>query len=297
VPSVLVFGSVHIDHLLRVPRFPLPGETLSGESGGRQLGGKAVNQALAASKTVPTWLVAAIGHDRAGQQASERLEADGVAAYLEVIPELPTGESVALLEPDGENRAVILPGANHGLTAQMVIRQIERFQPSLVVTQLESHPETTDKVLDHCGKQRIPVLLNAAPYRTLAPIQIAQLEYLVVNQLEAQQLFGLEVSDHGLPDLEVLPGVSAKHTLVTLGAAGVLHFEAGQRTNYVPAPQVNVITSHGAGDVFVGTFAAQLVQGQPIHTALEQATIAASRHVETGASTSMHLESDRPHRR
>jgi ribokinase len=201
VPSVLVFGSVHIDHLLRVPRFPLPGETLSGESGGRQLGGKAVNQALAASKTVPTWLVAAIGHDRAGQQASERLEADGVAAYLEVIPELPTGESVALLEPDGENRAVILPGANHGLTAQMVIRQIERFQPSLVVTQLESHPETTDKVLDHCGKQRIPVLLNAAPYRTLAPIQIAQLEYLVVNQLEAQQLFGLEVSDHGLRDL------------------------------------------------------------------------------------------------
>jgi ribokinase len=292
VPSVLVFGSVHIDHLLRVPRFPLPGETLSGETVGRQLGGKAVNQALAASKTVQTWLVAAIGNDWAGQQASERLEADGIAPYLEVVPSLPTGESVAMLEPDGENRAVILPGANHGLTAQMVIRQIERFQPSLVVTQLESHPETTNKVLDHCGKQRIPVLLNAAPYRTLAPIQLAQLEYLVVNQLEAQQLFGLEV-----PKADVLPGVSAKHTLVTLGAAGVLHFEAGQRVAHIPAPKVNVITSHGAGDVFVGTFAAQVVQGQPIQTALEHSVLAASRHVETGASTSMHLEPDRPHRR
>jgi ribokinase len=292
VPSVLVFGSVHIDHLLRVPRFPLPGETLSGETVGRQLGGKAVNQALAASKTVQTWLVAAIGDDRAGQQASERLEADGIAAYLEVLSGFSTGESVALLEPDGENRAVILPGANHGLTAQVVINQIERFQPSLVVTQLESHPETTNKVLDHCGKQRIPVLLNAAPYRTLSPIQLAQLEYLVVNQLEAQQLFGLEISK-----AEVLPGVSAKHTLVTLGAEGVLHFEAGQRIAHIPAPKVNVITSHGAGDVFVGTFAAQLVQGQPIHTALEHSVLAASRHVETGASTSMHLEPDPPHRR
>jgi ribokinase len=292
VPSVLVFGSVHIDHLIRVPRFPLPGETLSGETIGRQLGGKAVNQALAASKTVQTWLVAAIGNDWAGGQASERLESGGIAAYLEVLPGLPTGESVALLEPDGENRAVILPGANHGLRAQVVIRQIERFRPGLVVTQLESHPETTEKVLDYCANIDIPVLLNAAPYRPLTPNQLVQLEYLVVNQLEAQQLFGLEVSK-----ADLLPGVSAKHTLVTLGAAGVLHFEAGQRVAHIPAPKVTVRTSHGAGDVFVGTLAAQLVQGQPMHTALEQATIAAARHVETGASTSMHLEPDPPHRR
>jgi ribokinase len=289
VPSVLVFGSVHIDHLLRVPRFPLPGETLSGETVGRQLGGKAVNQALAAAGIIATHLVAAIGHDRGGEQAHERLEAGGVSTHLEILPNLPTGESVALLEPDGENRAVILPGANHGLRAKMVIRQIERFQPSLVVTQLESNPETTDHVLEHCGKQHIPLLLNAAPYRPLKPAQLAQLEYLVVNQLEAQQLFGFELSD-----AQLLPGVSAKHTLVTLGAAGVLHFAAGQRTAHIPAPKVNVTTSHGAGDVFVGTLAAQLVQGQPIQTALEQATIAASRHVETGASSLIHLEPDPP---
>jgi ribokinase len=289
VPSLLVFGSVHIDHLLRVPRFPLPGETLSGETVGRQLGGKAVNQALTAARIVPTWLVAAIGDDRAGEQASERLEAGGVAAYLQVLPGLATGESVALLEPDGENRAVILPGANHGLTAQVVIRQIERFEPSLVVTQSESNPETTDKVLEHCADVGIPVLLNAAPYRPLTPNQLGQLEYLVVNQLEAQQLFGLELSD-----ATVLPGVSAKHTLVTLGAEGVLYFSAGQRMAHIPAPKVTVRTSHGAGDVFVGTLAAQLVLGQPMQTALEQATIAASRHVETGASSLMHLEPDPP---
>jgi ribokinase len=297
VPSVLVFGSVHIDHLLRVPRFPLPGETLSGETLGRQLGGKAVNQALAASKIVQTHLIAAIGDDRTGGQASERLEAGGVAAYLEVLPGLPTGESVAMLEPDGENRAVILPGANHGLTGRMVIRQIERFRPNLVVTQLESHPETTDQVIEHCAKQQIPMLLNAAPYRPLKPAQIAQLEYLVVNQLEAQQLFGLELSDHALFDLQILPGVSAKHTLVTLGAEGVLHFEAGQRIAHIPALRVNVTTSHGAGDVFVGTLAAQLVQGQVIQTALEQATIAASKHVETGALPLMRIEPDPQHRR
>jgi ribokinase len=288
MPSILVFGSVHIDHLLRVPRFPLPGETLSGETVGRQLGGKAVNQALAAAGIIPTHLVAAVGHDRAGEQAHERLEAGGVLTHFEILPGLPTGESVALLEPDGENRAVILPGANHGLRAQVVINRIEMFQPTLVVTQLESHPETTDNVLEHCADLGIPVLLNAAPYRSLKPAQIAQLEYLVVNQLE-QQLFGLEVVK-----ADVLPGISAKHTLVTLGAAGVLHFETGKRTAHIPAPKVNVSTSHGAGDVFVGTLAAQLVQGQPIHTALEQATIVASRHVETGASSLMHLEPDPP---
>jgi ribokinase len=292
MPSLLVFGSVHIDHLISVSRCPLPGETLSGETAWRQLGGKAVNQALTAAKSVATRLVAAVGNDRFGQQALERLTAAGVSVHLEVVSDLPTGESVALLEPDGENRAVILSGANHGLTAQMVIDQIKSFQPSLVVTQLESLPEATDKVLEYCREFGIPVLLNAAPYRLLSPAQLESIEYLVVNQIEAEQLFSLEVSA-----AVVLPGVSAKHTLVTLGAKGVLHFEAGHRTVHIPAPKIKVATSHGAGDVFVGTLAAQIVHGYPIQIALKEATIKASRHVENGALALMRLESDSPQRR
>jgi ribokinase len=287
MPSLLVFGSVHIDHLISVPRSPLPGETLSGETLGRQLGGKAVNQALAAAQNVSTRLVAAVGNDRFGQLALERLTAGGVTAHLEVVSDLPTGESVALLEPNGENRAVILPGANRGLSAQMVIDQIKSAQPSLVVTQLESRPATTTKILEHCRDQGISVLLNAAPYRALTSSQLESIQYLVVNQLEAEQLFDLEVSS-----ASVLPGVAPKHTLVTLGAQGVLHFVAGQRLAHVPAPTVKVNTSHGAGDVFIGTLAAQLVQNHSIQTALEHATLAASRHVENGASSLMLLEPD-----
>jgi ribokinase len=292
MPKLLVFGSLHIDHLIRVSRCPLPGETLIGEMAWRQLGGKAVNQALAAAKSVPTRLVAAVGNDRFAEQALERLEAGGVSVHLEILPNLATGESVALLEPNGENRAVILPGANHGLSAPMVIDQIKNFQPSLVLAQLESRPDTTDKVLEYCHDHSIPVLLNAAPYRPLSAAQLEQIEYLVVNQIEAEQLFDLEN-----PDVLVLPGVSPKHTLVTLGAKGVLHFATGQRLVHVPAPKVKIITSHGAGDVFVGTFAAQIVQDHSLQTALKEATIKASSHVENGASALMRLESDLPQRR
>lgn len=292
MPRLLVFGSVHLDHLVRVPRWPLPGETLTGQGSERQLGGKALNQALAAAHIVPTRLVVAVGDDRAGEQVGERLAAGGVSAYLETLPGLPTGESVALLEPGGENRAIILPGANRGLTAATVIGEIERFQPAMVITQLESQPDTTDRVLEYCASRGIPVLLNAAPYRPLAPVQLERLEYLVVNGVEARQLFGLED-----PEVEVIPGASARHTVITLGAEGVVYFEGGYRSIRLPAPKVKVTTSHGAGDVFVGTLAALITQGHPIKAALEQSTLAASHHVEVGAASLVRIGPDQPQRR
>ena len=115
--AVVVVGSIHVDHMMRVERLPEPGETGVAIEAWTQLGGKATNQAIACAAHVPTALVGCVGDDVEGEHAVEQLERAGVQARVRRVPNRSTGSSVALVDAGGENLAVISGGANEELSA------------------------------------------------------------------------------------------------------------------------------------------------------------------------------------
>lgn len=274
--DVLVVGSIHLDRMVRVAHFPLPGETALALDAWTQLGGKAANQAVASANLHPTRLVACIGDDGEGAQVRAALERHRVDARLRISPQSATGSSVALIDDGGENVGVISPAANADLLPGDVLPLLDAARPALVLCQWESPLRTLREVFQAARARGIPTLLNAAPwrpeYRDLLPLA----DHVIVNAVEAAAWVGRDV--RGQP--ETLP-FHHPHVTVTLGADGASHYEEGRLTLHQPAPRVQARSTHGAGDHFVGTLAALTARGLPLEEALRQAGHSAAAFVQT----------------
>lgn len=281
--DVLVVGSIHLDRMVRVARFPVPGETALALEGWSQLGGKAANQAVASAALHPTRLVACIGADGEGAQVRAILERHRVDARLRVSAHTATGSSVALIDAQGENVGVILPAANAELVPEGVLPLLEAERPALLLCQWESPLETLRAVLQAAAERGIPSLLNAAPwrpeYRELLPLA----KHVVVNAVEAAAWIGRDV--RGQPDQ--LP-FDHPDVTVTLGAEGASHYRQDRLMLHQSAPRVRAESTHGAGDRFVGTLAALLAQNRPLDAALRQAGDAAATFVQSLHKPDLH---------
>ena len=287
---IVVLGSVNADLALRCERLPRPGETVHGEDFQTVPGGKGANQAVAAARLGGrVEFVGCVGDDAFGAEARTTLEREGIGtAGLRTQAGVPTGVAMILVERSGQNSIALAAGANAMLDVAQVDGSAAAIAcASLLVCQLESPLGAVQHAIGIARRHGVPVLLNPAPARPLAPALLGEVDILVPNESEAALLIGASGTLDPVRAASALRGQSTATVIVTLGGEGVcIADERGTRR--WPAPRVQAVDTTGAGDTFIGAFAVARQEGLGTDEAVRFAQRAAALSVmRAGAMASM----------
>ncbi len=288
--SVCVVGSFMMDLVLRAPRRPSPGETVLGTSFQTFLGGKGFNQAIAAVRAGSrTALVGRVGRDQFGDEFLACLRREGVdASYVAVDDEEGTGVAVPLIDDAGENSIVAVPRANFRVSVDDVDAAGDLITSATVVLlQLELPADTVAAAARAAREAGVTVILNPAPAVAAVEAFAGLVDLVVANRAEAAQLTGLPAGTEPERAARTLAEGVGADVIVTLGDAGAVIVD-GQGVSPIPAYDVPVVDSVGAGDAFCGVLAAGLARGAPLRTAATSASAAGALAVmKAGAEPSM----------
>lgn len=283
-PVVVVVGSLHYDIMVDAPDRPRKGETVTGFGWRPKFGGKGGNQAVAAAKAgADVRMAGAVGNDDFGRFLLSNLTSAGVdASRVARVDHTGSGMSVAITDADGDYGAVIVSGANTATNPESLSDPALWQGAGILVLQNEI-PEPVNLAAAKAARRAgVPVCLNAAPYRPLTDEFSQLVDILVVNAIEAEQFSGHPVNDL-VSARDAALTLSSRYAIVvvTAGGDGVVGIERGHEPVAVPAMQVRLVSTHGAGDVFVGSFATALAGGQAFAECLNVANRAAAIHVST----------------
>jgi len=289
---IVVIGSINMDLVLRVPRMPLPGETLTGGAFQTIPGGKGANQAVACARLgrAAVAMVGCVGDDAFGQTLRAALVADGIdVSHVTALPGVASGIASILVDADGQNSIVIAGGANDQLSPAHIDAALPLIaRASIVVLQLETPLETVRHAIGVAHGLGKTVVLNPAPAAGLPTSVLGQVDYLVPNEIEAAMLLGGHAcADDHAGSAAVLQAMGCRNVLVTLGAKGV-HAALADGSRDFPARAVKAVDTTAAGDTFIGGFVAALAGGADPASAIDlgqrAAAIGVTRH---GAQTSI----------
>ena len=277
--KILVVGSLHLDVIVHSSRLPKPDETLLGDNVSYRFGGKGGNQAVAAAKIdVQVFMAGRIGTDNFGKQiydtlSNQNINLDG----LKMVDEA-TGMSVALIGSDGIYCAVVVSGANQTIDLSEIAVPDDL---TVLVLQNEINTDANFEIIKKVPKSTF-IILNAAPALTPNKDFFERIDLLVVNQLEAKMLLNEEPSIfNNLDALRKLQNLGPKEVIITMGADGYTGISKNGEIFSEPGIKVDVLSTHGAGDSFVGTLAAFICKGEPINIAAQYAQASSALHVKT----------------
>ena len=277
--KILVLGSLHLDVIVHSSRLPKPDETLLGDKVTYRFGGKGGNQALAAAKIdVQVFMAGRIGTDNFGNQiydtlSNQNINLDG----LKMVDEA-TGMSVALIGYDGIYSAVVVSGVNQTIDLSEIAVPDDL---SVLVLQNEINTNANFDIVKKVPESTF-VIFNAAPALTPNKDFFERIDLLIVNQLEAKMLINEEPSIFNNFDaLQKLQNLGPKEVIITLGADGYTGISKNEEIFSEPGIKVDVLSTHGAGDSFVGTLAAFICKGEPISVAAQYAQASSALHVKT----------------
>jgi ribokinase len=271
-----VIGSINTDLVTTIDRIPAAGETRAAISFSTGRGGKGANQAVAAARNgARIVFVGAVGDDDSGRDAVAALQADEIdVTHIARRAGVSTGTASIIVEETGENRILIAPGANATLQPADIDRAASSLAGcDLILLQLEIPLATVRHAIGVAAAAGVPVLLNPAPATPdLLADDLGTVRFLVPNETELSILTGVladteqHVTDSGTGLLK--RGVGA--VIVTRGDAGALLIEpAGTRV--FPTEPVTPVDTTGAGDAFVGSFAAHWAIHHDVQAAIAHA--------------------------
>lgn len=266
--KIVVVGSLNADFVLRVARFPVPGETITGQRFDLFPGGKGANQAYAAARLgANVSLIGQVGNDSQGAWLKQNLESAGVdVSQVGVDRSVSSGVATITINSDGQNQIIIVPGAN-GTFGLDQLRSSESVLKTarLVLLQLEIPIETVVAAAQMAKQAGATVVLDPAPAQDLPDELLACADYLTPNETE---LAALTHSSHQtLPRAEagrlarMLQARGARKVLLKMGAAGAL-LVGSTSEHYWPVIPVTVLDTTAAGDAFNAAFAYGLSEGQ-----------------------------------
>ncbi|MFB9215797.1 ribokinase [Vibrio sinaloensis] len=290
--KLVVLGSVNADHVLQVPSFPRPGETLHGRNYQVIPGGKGANQAVAAARlNADTGFIACVGDDAFGINIRENFKLDNIdIAGVKMQPNCPTGIAMIQVADSGENSICISAEANAKLTADAIESDLERIrQAKYLLMQLETPMCGIEKAAQVAKEAKTNVILNPAPARELPDSLLACVDVITPNETEAELLTGIVVSDNESAQeaANVLHRKGIEIVMITLGAKGVWLSQNG-RGELIAGFKVDATDTTAAGDTFNGALVTGLLEDLPLESAIKFAHAAAAISVTRfGAQTSI----------
>ncbi|MCD9530175.1 ribokinase [Photobacterium carnosum] len=290
--KLVVLGSVNADHVLQVPSFPRPGETLHGRNYQVIPGGKGANQAVAAARlNADIGFIACVGDDSFGINIRENFRMDGIdITAVKMQPNCPTGIAMIQVSDSGENSICLSAEANAKLTAAAIEPDLERIrQADYLLMQLETPLCGIEKAAQVAKDANTIVILNPAPARVLSDELLACVDMITPNETEAEVLTGVTVTDaeSAQQAANILHAKGIQTVMITLGAKGVWLSQEG-RGEIIAGFRVEATDTTAAGDTFNGAFVTGLLDGLVLESAIKFAHAAAAISVTRfGAQTSI----------
>ncbi|MCG6342141.1 ribokinase [Vibrio fluvialis] len=290
--KLVVLGSVNADHVLQVPSFPRPGETLHGRNYQVIPGGKGANQAVAAARLkADIGFIACVGDDSFGINIRESFKLDGMnISGVKMQPNCPTGIAMIQVSDSGENSICISAEANARLTAEAIEPDLARIREAkYLLMQLETPIDGIVKAAKVAKEARTNVILNPAPARELPDELLSRVDVITPNETEAEVLTGITVTDDASAQLaaDALHRKGIEIVMITLGAKGVWLSQNGRGT-LIPGFRVQATDTTAAGDTFNGALVTGLLEEMPLESAIKFAHAAAAISVTRfGAQTSI----------
>jgi ribokinase len=278
-----------VDLIAYTDAVPKAGETLVAREFAMGCGGKGANQAVAASRLgADVLMMGRVGDDAFADNTLANFEQYGVSTeFVTRVPGVSSGVAPIWVDADSQNRILIIPGANMHLQPADIDAAADRLrQCGMIILQLEIPLETVYAAIDFGNAHGIPVLLNPAPASRELDIDYAcRCDYFVPNETELEILTDMPVGtdDEIAAAAASLLGRGLKNLIVTLGDKGALWLHGDER-RHVTAPAVSAVDTTGAGDAFIGCFAAEIAGETAVEEAIARAVRYAS-HSVTGKGT------------
>lgn len=276
-PRIAVVGSANVDMTTFAEHFPKAGETIFGQNFDLGFGGKGANQAVAAKLCgADVFMVARVGSDLFGPATIKNFEALGIdATHVKQVEGMSSGVAPIFVEPSGQNRIIVVKGANDKLrpadvdAAADVLKDVQ-----CIVLQFEIPMDTVYYTIQFARKHGVRCILNPAPAQVVDLKAIDGLDYFIPNESEAETITGISVRnvEDAKQCAERLLKSGVRRVLITLGANGSL-LGSGEGMQHVASFSVKSVDSTGAGDAFIGSFAVFLGEGTPELEAVRRANL------------------------
>ncbi len=287
-PRIAVVGSANVDLTTFSDQFPKPGETIFGQKFDLGFGGKGANQAVAARLCgADVFMVARVGDDLFGPSTIENFEKLGIdAKHVRQVAGVSSGVAPIFVDPSGQNRIIVVKGANDQLKPADVDAAADMLKTAdCIVLQFEIPLETVYYTIKFARRNGILCILNPAPAQPIDLEAVADLDYFVPNESEAEAISDMPVRN--LDDAKRCAGKllasGIRRVIVTLGANGSL-LAGSEGMEHLPAFSVKSLDSTGAGDAFIGSFATFLGEGLPEQESVKRANLYAGLST-TGVGT------------
>ncbi len=257
-----------MDLVVQTPRAPENGETIIGTHFSRFPGGKGANQAVSASRLGGEVMMAGkVGSDDFGNEMIETLNEEQIDTKSILKDEKkPTGIGMVTVEEGGNNRIIVVPGANMAYENDD-LKTIESHikEADIVVVQLEMDVHMIEQAVTIASANHVPVILNPAPAQELNDSLLSKVTYLTPNSTEAEILTGIKINstEDAESAAKILLSKGIENVILTLAEEGALIVNnAG--TNHIAGFQVTSVDSVAAGDAFNGALAVGITQGKPL---------------------------------
>lgn len=270
--GIVVLGSFMMDLVIRAKRAPEAGETVIGESFDRFPGGKGANQAVAAARLGGEVIMAGkLGNDLFGQEMLIAIQRENVdTKHILSVDKVSTGIGSVVLDQSGQNRIIVVPGANLSYTPSEV-NQIESIirQADMLIMQLEMDLSVVERAAQLAASHGVPLILNPAPARIISDDLLKNITYLTPNESELELLSDMKICN--MKDTELaarnLLHRGVQCVIVTLAEKGALICNQ-DGFQHVEGYVVDPVDTVAAGDSFNGALAVQLVNGKSLSEAV-----------------------------
>ena len=275
--KICVIGSSNIDQIAYTKNIPADGETLFGDSFQMGFGGKGANQAVMAGLLgADVYMITCLGDDVYKEMTINNYEANNVNTDHIQLVKGASGVAPIWVDATGQNRIIVIPGANNEIDAQKAISSIEAIgNISVLVGQCEIPMEVNHEVFKYAKSNSVTTIFNPAPAKKLEREFLEHISWLIPNENEFELISGMEPNDDNfLKFNEEIPC----NLIVTLGEKGAVLVDEN-KTHYFDAPSVNAIDTTGAGDSFIGTFAYELSESNSPESCIKKAVEKASQSV------------------
>lgn len=279
-PRIAVIGSANIDLTTFTDVFPRPGETVFGKNSDMGFGGKGANQAVASCLCgAQVLMVTKVGGDLFGQATIDNFASLGIdTRHVQTVADAPTGVATIFVEPTGQNRIIVVKGANDRLMpADVDAAAADLRDVDAIILQFEIPLETVYHAIRFARAHQIRCIVNPAPAVPADAAALTAADLLIPNESEAEQLTGRAV--HSQADAVACAGDllarGFRRVVITLGARGSLVADAAGHAR-VPPFNVTSVDTSGAGDAFIGSLAVFLAEGLPEREAMSRANLYAA---------------------
>lgn len=272
-PRIAVVGSLNMDLVLQVQHAPGPGETVLADALHLVPGGKGGNQAVACARQgARVALFGRVGDDGYGHTLRAGLDADGIDhSGVQTDTATTTGVAAITVEATGQNRIVVVPGANGHFVLDAAALGAALQGAGGLVLQFETPLPQVLAAAEMAHAAGCPVVLNPSPIQPLPDAMWPLVYTLVVNEVEAAALAGQNVTTpaDAAQAAQALRAKGPAQVVVTLGAAGAVAADAaGNR--YHPSLVVRAVDTTAAGDTFLGALTVALARGEPLDAAVRE---------------------------